>query len=240
MGPNSQGHGASGPPQNPLAGLLTALFNPAHAAHGDAVYTQEALDRVISTLMEQNPSSNAPGPASPEAIAALQKKRADKKILGVEGKAECSVCMDDVKLGEEVTVLPCSHWFHGTCVSAWLSEHDTCPICRKGITNAEPYSSEPASGSASAPPQSSYPHPYAALNRSNGGMSSRNVSTGPENVAPEGSRTNPIGVPESPIRERHLSAGRRSSRDNGGSASRSSGHGGGGGVTGWLRGRFGG
>ncbi|KAK2630581.1 hypothetical protein QTJ16_001401 [Diplocarpon rosae] len=116
-----------------LQGLFSALLNPVNARSGDAVYSQEALDQIISTLMEQHPTSNAPGPASPDAIAALPKKNLSEKELGPEGKGECSVCMDDVTLGVEVVLLPCSHWFHEACASAWLSEHNTCPICRKGI-----------------------------------------------------------------------------------------------------------
>ncbi|KAI9054966.1 hypothetical protein LZ554_002109 [Drepanopeziza brunnea f. sp. 'monogermtubi'] len=119
-----------------LRGLFAAMINPVNARSGDAVYSQEALDQIISTLMEQHSTSNAPGPASPDAISALPKKNLDEKELGPEGKGECSVCMDDVTFGTEVVVLPCSHWFHEACASAWLSEHNTCPICRKGIENS--------------------------------------------------------------------------------------------------------
>jgi E3 ubiquitin-protein ligase RNF115/126 len=112
------------------------MFNSAHATVGDAVFTQEALDRVISQLMEQYAGGNASGPASPAAINALPKKKVDKTMLGNEGKAKCSICMDSVELRSEVTELPCKHWFRGHCVSAWLREHDTCPHCRQGITAA--------------------------------------------------------------------------------------------------------
>lgn len=133
-----------------LQGLFASLLNPANAVHGDAVYSQEALDRIISTLMEQHPTSNAPGPASPSAIAALPKKKLDEKMLGPELKGECSVCMDDVHVGDEVVALPCTHWFHEACASAWLSEHNTCPICRKGIDTDTPSSnSRRSSGSGS-------------------------------------------------------------------------------------------
>lgn len=116
-----------------LQGFFASLFNPANAVAGDAVYSQEALDRIISALMEQHPTSNAPGPASEEAIANLPKKKLDEQMLGPELKAECSVCMDDVHFHDEVVVLPCTHWFHEACARAWLCEHNTCPICRKGI-----------------------------------------------------------------------------------------------------------
>ncbi len=116
-----------------LRALFGAMLNPINARSGDAVYSQEALDQIISTLMEQHPTSNAPGPAPPNAIAALPKKKLDYELLGPEGTGECSVCMDDVKVGDEVVVLPCSHWFHEACAAAWLGEHNTCPICRKGL-----------------------------------------------------------------------------------------------------------
>lgn len=115
---------------NPLMGLLAAMSG---GQHGDFVYSQEALDRIVSQLMEQTASSNAPGPAPQEAIDALPKIQVSEKMLGSEGRAECSICMDEVNIGEEVTELPCKHWFHQPCVSAWLHEHDTCPHCRKSI-----------------------------------------------------------------------------------------------------------
>ncbi|KAG4024961.1 hypothetical protein MFRU_076g00080 [Monilinia fructicola] len=124
-----------------LPGLLQSLLNHPNAIHGDAVYSQEHFDQIMSQLMEQHQQSNAPGPAPPDAISALPKKALDEKMLGPEGKGECSVCMDDVFLNTEVVVLPCNHWFHETCASAWLSEHNTCPICRKGIGAEEAPSS---------------------------------------------------------------------------------------------------
>ena len=120
-------------PPNPLA-MLHALLNPANAQHGDTVFSQEAFDRVMSQLMEQNQGSTAPGPASETAINSLATKKVEKDMLGSDGTAECSICMDNVELGDNVTVLPCNHWFHGQCVTAWLTEHDTCPHCRKPIT----------------------------------------------------------------------------------------------------------
>jgi E3 ubiquitin-protein ligase RNF115/126 len=118
---------------------------------GDFVYSQEGLDRIVSQLMEQTASSNAPGPAPQADIDNLPRKKVDEEMLGAEHKAECSICMDEVNLGEEVTVLPCKHWFHHQCVSAWLGEHDTCPHCRKSISKGQ----EGQAGGASAGEQTS-------------------------------------------------------------------------------------
>ncbi|KAF2205745.1 hypothetical protein GQ43DRAFT_436762 [Delitschia confertaspora ATCC 74209] len=135
-----QGHHQHGAPVplNPLAAIFANIgmpgFIPGGAAPGDFVYSQEALDRIISQMMEQNATGNAPGPAKQEDIAKLTKKPVDIEMLGPEGHAECSICMEEVNIGEEVTQLPCRHWFHGQCVTMWLSEHDTCPHCRQGIS----------------------------------------------------------------------------------------------------------
>ena len=138
MNQNGNQPGPGGlPPNFPFHSIFAQLLNPANAANGDAVYTEEALDRVISQFMDQANGSTAPGPASAEAIQGLPKKEVDKSMMGSDGKAECSVCMDSVEIGDEVTVLPCSHWFHGDCVGAWLKEHDTCPHCRQGIMPKE-------------------------------------------------------------------------------------------------------
>lgn len=143
---NVMGGGGIRPPQtgNPafeggiqnIFSLLAGLGGP-HAVHGDAVYSQEALDRIITQLMEANPQSNAAPPASEAAIDKLDKKKLDKAMMGDSDKAECTICIDEMHLGDEVTVLPCKHWFHGECVVLWLKEHNTCPICRTPIEKRE-------------------------------------------------------------------------------------------------------
>ena len=128
-------HPGDGPgvmPRNPLMSLFNQLTGGQPV--GDAVYSQEALDRIITQLMEQNASDNAPAGASQSDIDALPKKAVTTDMLGPEGHAECSICMEAVTVGEQVTELPCHHWFHDPCIAAWLREHDTCPHCRKGIT----------------------------------------------------------------------------------------------------------
>lgn len=116
-------------PMHPLSLLATMLGG---GRIGDAVYSQEELDRVISQLVDQNMNQGAP-PAAETAIQSLPKKTVDQEMLGEEGKAECSICMDPVELGSEVTELPCKHWFHGDCIEIWLKQHNTCPHCRRPI-----------------------------------------------------------------------------------------------------------
>ena len=132
-----------------LQGFFAQMLNPANARAGDAVYTQEAFDAIITSMMNTPRPSNAPGPATAESIASLPKVKLDERMLGPEGKGECSVCMDEVVTGHEVVKLPCSHWFHENCAQLWLQEHNTCPICRKGIGGEAP----PAQSQNSGVPQ---------------------------------------------------------------------------------------
>ena len=71
------------------------------------------------------------------------KKNCGKKVM-TEEEAEaletCCVCMSGFAVGDIATTLPtCGHVFHlcpsGDCLglSQWLTEHDTCPICRAEI-----------------------------------------------------------------------------------------------------------
>ncbi|KAI3788601.1 hypothetical protein L2E82_01372 [Cichorium intybus] len=47
---------------------------------------------------------------------------------------ECSICLGDFVDGAKVRVLPeCNHEFHVKCVDKWLSEHASCPNCRRSL-----------------------------------------------------------------------------------------------------------
>ena len=246
-GPNGTGAGPrAGPGGFPgLHQLFASVLNPANAAHGDVVYSQEALDRIISQFMEQHNGSSAPGPASAAAISALPTKKIDKEMLGTDGRAECSVCMDNVELGDDVTLLPCQHWFHGECVGAWLKEHDTCPHCRQGIMPKEPSSN----GEVTIPqapgqePRNSLPPLSPGADSGPGGFHFR-YQSGNGNRNGGGPTTmfrsqQDLPVPRPRTERRRSSASRPSGGRNGGEGS-SGGGGIGGAIGGWVRNHLGG
>jgi E3 ubiquitin-protein ligase RNF115/126 len=169
---NEQPRNPNGNPVFP-ATLFQLLNNlaPPGGVHGDAVYSQEALDRIVSQLMEQHQTGNAPGPATETAIRSLPSRPITEADAGDSGSADCSICMDTVPLGDSVTTLPCSHWFHHECIRAWLGEHDTCPVCRKGIMPAAS-DGEGARTSAQAPLHDRSAAAAAAATPTSGGNSS--------------------------------------------------------------------
>ena len=69
-------------------------------------------------------------PASSSAINSLPTKQITEADKGEDGKASCSICMEEVPVGTTVTNMPCGHWFHFECIKAWLEENGTCPLCR--------------------------------------------------------------------------------------------------------------
>eukprot|EP00808_Paulinella_micropora_P012685 g54617.t1 len=43
---------------------------------------------------------------------------------------ECSICLQDLVVGDRLRGLPCAHYLHGACVDPWLRTKDSCPVCR--------------------------------------------------------------------------------------------------------------
>lgn len=45
----------------------------------------------------------------------------------------CSICLTEFMVDEVLTALPCNHMYHKLCVSEWLSQRDTCPLCKQQV-----------------------------------------------------------------------------------------------------------
>lgn len=43
---------------------------------------------------------------------------------------QCSVCLSDFEMDDNIRVLPCTHIFHPICIDKWFTEHTGCPLCR--------------------------------------------------------------------------------------------------------------
>ncbi len=46
---------------------------------------------------------------------------------------ECSICLEDYKAGQKLSILSCMHFYHENCLCTWNNDHRECPQCRKTI-----------------------------------------------------------------------------------------------------------
>ena len=60
----------------------------------------------------------------------------------VDNKSDCAFCLDQFITDSTVKQLPCQHIFHPNCLSLWLREQNSCPLCRTTVTDWERLHSE--------------------------------------------------------------------------------------------------
>jgi E3 ubiquitin-protein ligase RNF115/126 len=91
---HAQGHEPGAPfAGHPIFQLFSnmGMMGPGGGNMGDFVYSQEGLDRIVSQLMEQTATSNAPGPAPQADIDALPRKVRQFFSRGPSGRLQ-AVC----------------------------------------------------------------------------------------------------------------------------------------------------
>ncbi len=49
--------------------------------------------------------------------------------LGTAEQGECAICLEPL-INERVIKTICNHTFDLLCLDTWLTQHQTCPICR--------------------------------------------------------------------------------------------------------------
>nr|XP_043622271.1 E3 ubiquitin-protein ligase RZF1-like [Erigeron canadensis] len=84
---------------------------------------QEFVERIVAS-----DGSQGPPPATRSAIDSLPTIRITNTHLNTD--SQCPICQDKFELGCEARMMPCSHMYHSGCIVPWLSEHNSCPVCR--------------------------------------------------------------------------------------------------------------
>lgn len=116
-----------------FGGLMGMPGGAENGQFGDYVFNQEALDQIISQIME-NSNGHAPVPATEEVMNNLPRTVLEEGSDLLE--KDCAVCKEQFKLETEdpdeqvVVTLPCKHPFHEPCIMPWLKSSGTCPVCR--------------------------------------------------------------------------------------------------------------
>ncbi|XP_040275547.1 RING finger protein 44-like [Bufo bufo] len=55
--------------------------------------------------------------------------------IKAEEPQSCIICLTDFTKGEQVTSLPCGHIYHHACITQWLQNNRSCPLCRRVAFN---------------------------------------------------------------------------------------------------------
>ncbi|GAV75174.1 zf-RING_2 domain-containing protein [Cephalotus follicularis] len=76
-----------------------------------------------STTQQASSSSSAEQKKQDIPTAVGSMKASDDELT-------CSVCLEQVNVGELVRTLPCLHQFHANCIDPWLRQQGTCPVCK--------------------------------------------------------------------------------------------------------------
>uniref|UniRef100_A0AC34GRF0 RING-type domain-containing protein n=1 Tax=Panagrolaimus sp. ES5 TaxID=591445 RepID=A0AC34GRF0_9BILA len=93
--------------------------------------TDAGFDEIVSQILNQfDPSANTQR-ISEEDLQHLPRSKVTQQH--VDNEAQCTTCMDQFNLNEEVGELGCHHIFHPDCIIPWLRSHNTCPVCRQTV-----------------------------------------------------------------------------------------------------------
>ena len=132
---------APGAQPEQLHGAIEAMVQGLRQARdGDGL--DAALLQAISRSMAEAQSQQAP-PAAARVLATLPKRRwSAAKNARSESQAadECAICLTAYQEGDEMSLLPCKHELHTQCLTPWLKQTNSCPLCRHQLeTDSEEY-----------------------------------------------------------------------------------------------------
>ncbi|GLJ21620.1 hypothetical protein SUGI_0402160 [Cryptomeria japonica] len=108
------------------------------------------LDRLIEHLSNSDPGVACGAlPASRSAVDAMPAFQIAENHLGHD--LHCAVCKDAYEIGEQALEMPCKHIYHSDCILPWLSQHNSCPVCRHAMpTEDQTQTPSPSPSSSSA------------------------------------------------------------------------------------------
>lgn len=88
--------------------------------HGDLrdyAWGATGLDTIITQLLNQLENTGPP-PATEQQLYNLPLVKINQEEF--DNNVQCSICMEDFKIGDEAKKLPCKHYFHTPCITEWL------------------------------------------------------------------------------------------------------------------------
>ncbi|XP_063801575.1 RING finger protein 44-like [Pseudophryne corroboree] len=143
------------PSPDPLPGpshLHPASQQPAENEQNVSATLQEAIMQNIEALVEANDGQNLQAMLEesfrqnmPALVEEMNRQNLQSLTVDVsyfpftiiaedEARQSCVICLMEYEAGERVSVLPCSHKYHPSCISEWYETNSSCPLCRSECT----------------------------------------------------------------------------------------------------------
>jgi len=98
-------------------------------------YHQQNYDFVIENFVFHN-LNNSNNFININDYNIFQKKKFCDLENSEKNNNQCSICLDEYKNNDLVTILKCKHFFHDSCIKKWLLyKSKFCPICRRSCNN---------------------------------------------------------------------------------------------------------
>ncbi|KAJ4980124.1 hypothetical protein NE237_010904 [Protea cynaroides] len=137
-------------PLDPFLTLSTPQTHFTPAIHDDTFRFPSAssddllLDRFIQHLADPDVDDNNSRyhhhnstPASKSSVESIPTVKITSSLLATDSLL-CAVCKDEFVVGVEAKQLPCRHLYHCDCIFPWLTQHNSCPVCRFQLPTDEP------------------------------------------------------------------------------------------------------
>ena len=111
-------------PINSLSNMFMLMFTNNIINHSEDIISTINEEDIITTLNE-----NIISTLNEEDINNL-----NKYILKNNLEDKCSICLDDMKINQEVIELQCNHIYHSNCINEYLTNYNyKCPCCKEEI-----------------------------------------------------------------------------------------------------------
>ncbi|KAK9058191.1 hypothetical protein SSX86_023031 [Deinandra increscens subsp. villosa] len=100
------------------------------AAPSDSPYFHRVINHLLSSDYHNPSTSRLHSPVSKSAIEAIPSVKITTAFLEIDPIVICAVCKDQFVIDDETKELPCKHMYHPDCIIPWLSQRNSCPVCR--------------------------------------------------------------------------------------------------------------
>lgn len=91
---------------------------------------------ILSRLQNITQNARSAKPAAQGTPARVLRRLRTLRLPEASGES-CVVCLDEMRKGDEVCNLPCSHGYHKSCIHKWLKRSRVCPVCKRDVERAQ-------------------------------------------------------------------------------------------------------